>query len=249
MHRFYHQAKAKYRREEFIPTILGMVINPVYILRNGLCSSIKKIAPIIDGNVLDFGCGSKPYESLFTNVNSYIGVDIEVSGHNHSESKVDYFYDGKTLPFEDNQFDAVVSFEVFEHIFNISQILSELKRVLKPSGNLLISIPFSWNEHEAPYDFARYTSFGIKQILHENGFDVIELKKTTTYFLAIGQMFIAYLVQHIQPKNKWLGLLFQIGIIFPINLFTQTINFVLPKKFEYFCNIVVLARKQVRQLT
>ena len=176
MHRFYHQAKAKYRREEFIPTILGMVI-------------------------------------------------------------------------KDNQFDAVVSFEVFEHIFNISQILSELKRVLKPSGNLLISIPFSWNEHEAPYDFARYTSFGIKQILHENGFDVIELKKTTPYFLAIGQMFIAYLVQHIQPKNKWLGLLFQIGIIFPINLFTQTINFVLPKKFEYFCNIVVLARKQVRQLT
>ena len=244
MRSFYHRAKTKFRRESFIPSILGMVINPVYILRNGLCSSIKSIAPQLYGNILDFGCGSKPYESLFINANSYVGVDIKISGHNHDDSKVDYFYDGIMLPFKDAQFDGVVSFEVFEHIFNLTEILAELNRVLKPSGNLLISLPFSWNEHEVPYDFARYTSFGIKHILNTGGFDVVELKKTTTYFLALCQMVIAYLLQHIQPKNKWFGWLFQITVIFPINLTAQLINVVLPKKYEHFCNIVVLARKK-----
>ena len=106
------------------------------------------------------GCGSKPYENLFVHADKYIGCDVEVSGHNHSDSKIDYFFDGKKLPFSDGTFDAVVSFEVFEHVFNLPEILTEINRVTKEKGTLLISIPFAYGEHEIPYDFARYTSFG-----------------------------------------------------------------------------------------
>ena len=105
--------------------------------------------------VLDFGCGSKPYENLFINIDEYVGCDIEVSGHDHLDSKIDYFFDGKNLPFIDDRFDSVVSFEVFEHIFNLPEILKEINRVTKTSGNILISVPFAWGEHEVPYDFAR----------------------------------------------------------------------------------------------
>lgn len=53
---------------------------------------------------MDVGCGSKPYRELF-DVDEYIGIDIEVSGHNHSSSNIDKFYDGKVIPFENNALD------------------------------------------------------------------------------------------------------------------------------------------------
>ena len=128
------KVKRRLKREQFLVTPLAIMTNPFYIR----------------WTVLDFGCGSKPYESLFKNANSYIGIDLEASGHSHQDSKVDVFYDGKTIPFPDEHFDAVVCFEVLEHVFNIKEIIQELNRVLKPNGKLLISVPFAWDEHEVP---------------------------------------------------------------------------------------------------
>src|SRR5271165_6736377 len=102
------------RRESFQPTLLGILVNPAYIIRRGLFLAIKDLAHSISGNVLDFGCGSKPYEALFSHATEYVGADLEGTGHDHSDSRVDVFYDGRSLPFPDGQFDAVVSFEVFE---------------------------------------------------------------------------------------------------------------------------------------
>lgn len=236
--------KARLYREAFITTPLSIAINPFYIMRRGLYEAILKYSSGISGDVLDFGCGRKPYELLFERATSYIGVDIEESGHDHKNSKVDHYYDGKVLPFADESFDAVVCFEVFEHIFNIEEALAEIRRVLKSDGRLLLSIPFAWDEHEVPYDFARYTSYGIAHVLKENGFQVIQSTKTGTYVLAIFQMIIAYLHQHVLPRGGVFGKIGQLAIIFPLNLVALTFNTLLPKRTEYFCNNVVLARKE-----
>lgn len=239
---FFSRIKLRLKREHFQPTWLGMIVNPAFIIRNGLYKIIKPFASQIGGEVLDFGCGSKPYENLFVNCREYIGCDIEESAHDHSDSKIDYFFDGEKLPFEDGRFDAVVSFEVFEHVFNLSDLLNEINRVTKPSGYLLVSIPFVWAEHETPYDFARYTSFGITDILEKHGYQVLKLKKTTPYVLTIFQLLIAYLIQHILPNNK-LSYIFQVVLIFPMTLFSCLISAISPKRYDLFCNIVILARK------
>jgi SAM-dependent methyltransferase len=235
--------KSKLQRESFLVTPLSIVISPVYIARNGLFRAISNIAPTITGDVLDFGCGSKPYEPLFTSAQSYIGVDIEVSGHDHKDSKVDVYYDGSSLPFPSSHFDAVVCFEVLEHVFSIDKVIAEMRRVLKTDGLLLVSIPFAWNEHEVPFDFARYTSYGIRHILQKSRCEVIELTKTTTYVLAVCQMLIAYLVQHVLPKGRYLGGIFQLSVIFPLNVLSMLFNVLLPKRYEFFCNCVVLSKK------
>jgi SAM-dependent methyltransferase len=227
----------------FITTPISIIINPVYIIRSGLYREISRIAPTLSGDILDFGCGSKPYESLFINAKSYIGVDLQSIGHNHLDSKVDHYYNGSTLPFLNESFDAVVCFEVFEHVFNIKEVLSEIHRVLKPNGKILLSAPFAWDEHEVPYDFARYTSYGLTHLMNNNGFKVIELAKTTTYVLAIFQILIAYIYQHMLPGKGVLARLLRIVFIFPLNLLAISFNFMLPKRYEYYCNNVVVAVK------
>jgi len=65
----------------------------------------------------------------------------------------------------------------------------------------LITVPFVWDEHEIPYDFERYTSYGIKHLLENHGFEIVNLMKTTNYIETIIQMLCAYISQHIFRKN------------------------------------------------
>jgi SAM-dependent methyltransferase len=231
------------RRQSFLTSPLSIIFSPVYIIRSGLYGAIRTMASEIGGDVLDFGCGSKPYESLFVNATTYVGVDIESSGHSHDDSKIDLFYDGSHLPFCDSTFDGVVSFEVLEHVFNIDQVLSEIHRVLKPNGLLLLSVPFAWDEHEVPFDFARYTSFGISHVLQSNGFKIVSSLKTTTYILAVFQLFIAYVYQHLLPRRGLIAKVARIPIVFPLNLVALLLDAILPSRYDYYCNNVILAKK------
>ena len=231
-------------REAFLTTPLGIVVSPVYLIRDGLHRAIRSFAAEISGRVLDFGCGSKPYETLFERAASYTGVDIAVSGHDHRKSRIDVFYDGRTLPFADSTFDSAVCFEVFEHVFDIDHLLTELLRVLRPGGKLLLSIPFAWGEHEAPFDFARYTSFGINATLARNGFSVIAAVKTTTFVRALAQLFIDYLARLVLPQGDVVKRILQLILIFPLNLLAIAVDLVLPARYEYYCNSVVLVEKR-----
>ena len=239
------RVRGRLTRENFQPSFLSAILRPVFIIRRGLFRTIQELAPTIRGDVLDFGCGSKPYESLFCHAASYIGVDLEITGHDHRDSRIDVFYDGSVLPFKDGQFDAVVSFEVFEHVFNLQEVLAEIHRVTRDSGYLLLSVPFAWEEHEVPYDCARYTSFGITHILRECGYEVAELRKTTTYTLAVFQMLIAWIVRG-ETKFKLLAYCRQLFVVFPLTLLGLIVNSVVPKRYEYYCNAVVLARRLAR---
>ncbi|CAN5342884.1 hypothetical protein BH10PSE12_BH10PSE12_03430 [soil metagenome] len=234
--------KSKWRRQMFIIGPLSVLMNPSHIIRQGIYSAIKRFAPEITGSVLDFGCGSKPYEELFHPL-SYTGVDIEISGHDHATSKVDRFYDGHTIPFADETFDSVIAFEVFEHIFNLEEILGEVRRILRPHGKLLISIPFGWPEHEVPYDRARYTSFGIEKLLTEAGFDVAHTLKTTTSVRAIAQLAIVYVSDHCLPQHGLISNLLRLLIIFPMNVTAIVADFVLPKRDDFYAGLVVLATR------
>ena len=88
---------------EFNPSIS----HPYYFIRKNLYRKIGEYADQLRGDLLDFGCGSKPYKSLFRQAASYTGIDFENPGHPHINEQIDYFYDGKRLPFEGGRFDCI----------------------------------------------------------------------------------------------------------------------------------------------
>ena len=232
-----------YKRQLFFVNPVSIFINPNYFSRKGLLKYIRKEAPFLKGRLLDFGCGGKPWESLFQ-VDEYIGVDVEQSGHDHHDSVIDVFYDGHTLPFDDNSFDSVFSSETLEHLFNIAEMLTELNRVLKPDGQLLITVPFALNEHEQPYDFARYTSFGLSDMLQKHGFEIIRLHKTSTYFETVCQFFNTFWIDSVFPKNKLIRILLQLIFLGPLTVLFVLLNFIFPDNKALYLNLVVLAKKR-----
>lgn len=219
---------------------------PFYFIRKPLNEEILKLSDKCTGKLLDFGCGKKPYKQHFKNFSEYIGLDIEKSGHSHVDEEIDVYYDGKKIPFGNNHFDSIFCTEVFEHIFNIDEILPEINRVLKPNGVMLFTCPFAWPEHEIPYDFARYTSFGIKHIVEKHGFEVVEQKKTSHFFEVIMQYIIYYAFCFIPKKPKFLYYILHQVFILPLMLFTILISFILPKimkrKDMYFNNVLLVKK-------
>jgi SAM-dependent methyltransferase len=234
-----------YLNQRFIINFYSVFMNPFYFIRKDLYKNLKEMCPKLKGHLLDFGCGSKPYESLFS-VEKYIGVDLEISGHQHlgeEFDKIDVFYDGKTIPFPDNHFDSVFSSEVFEHVFNLEDILDELNRVLKKQGEILITVPFVWEEHEVPYDFGRYSSFGIKHILNKKGFEIIEHRKSGHFIIVFFQMWNMYIYNLIKTNNKYINLFLNILFISPFTILGLIFSKIMPSNKNLFHNNIVLARK------
>lgn len=167
---------------------LGDILFSYYIIRKGIYDFIADKSTLLKGRVLDFGCGEKPYEQII-HCDEYVGVDVKISGHSEERhGKVDYYYENCKLPFDDMSFDNVISTQVFEHIYEIDDILDEVYRVMQINGYIVISVPLCNPEHEIPFDFFRYTTYGITKKLEEHGFTIIECKMLNTKKNAVRQM-------------------------------------------------------------
>lgn len=227
---------------EFNPDIRS----PFYLIRKAILKHIASHAPKLRGEMLDFGCGSKPYRSLFE-VDEYIGLDYENPGHPHANEQIDVFYDGKTIPFPNHTFDAVLATEVFEHVFQLDETLLEIHRVMKPGAKLLLSAPFVFMEHEAPHDFARYSTFGMSAVLERNGFRIVSLEKTSNYVEVLGQLGLLYLNStfvgylHIIPL---IGNPLRTFFICLLNIAAIVLGKILPVRKDLYLGLVVLAQKE-----
>ena len=120
--------------------------------------------------VLDAGSGRAPYRDLFTHARYETADFLAVKGKTYTEQ--DYVCDLADIPVEDARFDHVLLTQVLEHIPEPRAVLAELHRVLKPGGTLWLTAPLFYAEHEKPYDFYRYTQFGLRHLLEDAGFSV-----------------------------------------------------------------------------
>jgi glycosyltransferase involved in cell wall biosynthesis/SAM-dependent methyltransferase len=136
--------------------------------------------------LFDVGAGNSPYRELFDHVD-YVSNDWTHSVHPGARA-VDVVGPAHDLPVDDGSFDAVLLTEVLEHTPNPAAVLAELHRVLRPGGRLFMTTPFVWEMHEAPFDFFRYTAWGLDRLARDAGFVATDVRARNDSFATLAQM-------------------------------------------------------------
>ncbi|QQS35232.1 MAG: class I SAM-dependent methyltransferase [Ignavibacteriales bacterium] len=228
-------------KHQFNPGFWGIFLNPFYIARRDLHKHLSDLGKNITGKTLDVGCGTKPYKKLFS-YTQYVGLEFD-TGIDSEKKQADFYYDGKIFPFTENEFDSIVTNQVLEHVFTPDDFLTEINRVLKHGGKLLLTVPFVWDEHEQPYDYARYSSFGLAALLEKHGFKIIEHRKSVNDYRVLGQLFNAY-VYKITRRNLFLKNLTLVFVMAPVTMLSILLSKLLPKNDDLYLDNIVLAEKK-----
>jgi SAM-dependent methyltransferase len=159
--------------ENFLNPRFGPWTAYLYSHRKPLLDAVREAASVLTGQLLDVGCGNKPYASILKCVR-HVGVDVANSPHRHDE--FDAVFDGLTLPFENETFDSILCTEVFEHASRPYELAREIGRVLEFGGHALITAPFVIEAHEIPHDLHRFTRFGMERLASVAGLEVVWIR-------------------------------------------------------------------------
>lgn len=166
----------------------------------------------LKGKLIDIGCGTKPYKELLSPyVDEHIGVDLEDPIHGKSE--IDIFGTAYKIPVTSDSFDSVICTAVLEHLEEPELALKESYRVLKKGGYAIYSVPFIWHLHEEPRDFYRYSKYALEYLFNKTGFEIIELKALSGFWVTFGQSLVYYLYGFNRGPFKWLRIIDAIGVV------------------------------------
>ena len=222
--------------------------------RVNLEKSLKEAADSIskDSLILDAGAGDCIYKHLFSHV-KYECADICKIDRKYGD--ITYICDLSSIPVPDNKYDAVIFTQVLEHISEPKVVLKELHRILKPGGKLFLSAPLFYEEHEIPYDYYRYTQFGLKYLLEAVNLQVEKVDWLEGYFGVLSyQLKGAFRFLSINPKNyngRAKGFIFAVFILIlrPLFFILSVIFAYLDVKYKYvskgYCkNYFVVASKK-----
>jgi SAM-dependent methyltransferase len=134
---------------------------------------LKPICANIKGKVLSIGSMDDKdrqgsfYKDYFASADSYVTSSPEQS------HKCDLLLDVRDMKeVADEEFDCIYCSGVLEHVFEYQKGLSEMKRVLKSGGTLLLGLPFKQAIHMAPTDYWRFTKFALEKMLEDDYIEV-----------------------------------------------------------------------------
>ena len=231
-----------YQRQMFDPGLMGWLVNPFFLARRELMRHLKPLLGQLNGEVLDVGCGRKPYEALVA-ADTYVGLDFD-SPVTRELAAADVYYAGGKFPLNDTRFDGVLCTQVLEHVFTPHEFLEEIARVLKPEGVLVLTVPFVWDEHEQPHDFGRYSSFGLKSLLEQHGFDLISQNKSGAGGRTLAQMTVGYWYKVTRSQSRIWNASVQVLGLSCLTLIGWMLSSCLPADPDLFLDNIVFARKR-----
>ena len=170
-------SKFEFQRGVFRASRSGEYVNPCsrFLVDEVAAKFQAAIPEHVSGDLLDLGCGAVPlygaYEGFVDKVTC-----IDWNESQHELKHLDVSHDLNTpLPFDSDSFDTVICSDVIEHLHSPSLVFSEVARVLRSGGKLVLSVPFLYWIHEAPHDYYRYTEFALVNLCKASNLRVFSI--------------------------------------------------------------------------
>ena len=164
-------------------------LSPAYLSQFEI--TLPLIQEYVRGDLLDLGCGDMPYQKYIqSKITKYDSIDFTPR-----TKQVTFVGDIQDMGMVQNSsYDSAICLEVLEHLPNPDKGLKEINRILKDKGVLIISVPHLSRLHDEPYDFYRYTRYGLISMLEGNGFQVVSLRERGGLFCFLGHQFCLGLI-------------------------------------------------------
>jgi SAM-dependent methyltransferase len=206
-----------------------------------LYASLAELLSDFSGKILDAGCGDQPYRSCFGNITEYVGLDI------YDGPRVDIVVSPtEAWPLPTGYYDVVFSSQALEHVQDLQLMMSEMDRVLRKGGSMILSFPFIYNEHGSPNDFRRFTAYGAAVLFPE--MEVVRLERQGGLGSTVGILVLNWM--DISLNRTKAGRFIRAPILpvwilfsFAMNLFAVTID-LLDRTGAFYSNLIVVLRKK-----
>ncbi len=180
----------------------GTPLHPQWLSDRFHALSRRRLKALRNSKVLDIGSGDSSHAELLDSSNRLVRLDYPETNRRYSV-RPDVFGDACRLPVRSEVFDAVLLLEVLEHLPCADAALEEIHRVTRPKGTLYLSVPFLYPTHDAPQDFQRYTTHGLRALLNRHRFMPIEEIQHGNSFVVGLQLINLGLLELARDAAKW----------------------------------------------
>lgn len=164
-----------------------------WLANHKLTAALRRVSGHARGELLDMGCGRKPFAKLFDGrIGRYWGTDLSVSPYLDG-ARLDAFARAEAQPFRDGTFDTVLGLSMLTYLPEPIRMIEEAHRVLKPGGVLILEFTQMVPLHDEPHDYFRFTRYGAEWLLRRAGFEPIEVVPVGGLWARVGLSTIAAL--------------------------------------------------------
>ncbi|PIR72801.1 MAG: hypothetical protein COV26_02030 [Candidatus Nealsonbacteria bacterium CG10_big_fil_rev_8_21_14_0_10_36_23] len=219
--------------------LLGKTIfHPQYYLKSYEYMVVEAVKKYVKGILVDIGCGRQVYKKeLLPFVKKYIGVDHpNISRLYKNKEKPDILADATKIPLKEGYCNTALMISVLEHLPYPQRAVKEANRILSKRGYLILITVQNYVLHDTPFDFFRYTRFGLKKILEDAGFKVITIKPLGNFFELMGQYLNVFLLYRtkdlIKSRRMKIAGYFAIPFVYALCLISNFIVFFFRKTLQ-----------------
>lgn len=133
----------------------------------------RALAEHARGDLLDLGCGHVPLYGCYRDLVEKVTC-VDWPNSPHPSPHIDVHADlGQRLPFDDETYDTVVATDVLEHLPYPDVLWTEMARILRPGGTVILGAPFMYWLHERPHDHHRYTEYRLRLFCADHGLSAV----------------------------------------------------------------------------
>jgi SAM-dependent methyltransferase len=185
-------------------------------------------------SVLDVGGRIQPYRPLLSGrIARYWAMDFREGPH------VNVLARGESIPFRAGQFDLVICTQVLEYVTEPQTLISELHRVLKPGGYLLLSAPAIF-PRDSDHDLWRFMPHSLRFLLR--GFENVQVVPEGSSLIGFFRTVAVYTVMFVRPAL--LRKFSEVTLVPALNIAGAVIESIVSTKNDQFSpNFSALARK------